>query len=144
MLIAKFKPEHLTGLALQDAQLHLSRELTTPGFGDTLAQSGFAFTALLEGRVLAVAGVLPVWENRAVAWALLAQGAGQHFLPLHRAVHGFLKQTPFVRVEAFVDADFGAGHRWMRMLGFVNETPHAPMRKYTPDGRDCFLFSRVK
>jgi hypothetical protein len=94
--------------------------------------------------VIGCAGVQEVWAGRAVAWALLSDSAGPNFAAIHRAVHGFLKQCPWQRVEAFVDADFEAGQRWMRMLGFTNETPDAPMRKYTPDGKDCFLYSRVK
>ena len=40
-----------------------------------------------------------------------------------------------------VDAAFPQAIRWACMLGFTCETPE-PMRRYTPDGRDAYLFSR--
>jgi len=144
MQIVRFTPAHLAALELQDAQIHLSSELTRPGYGDMLAAAGQSFSALAGDRVVCVAGLLPQWEGRAIAWALLSRQAGRYFLPVHRAVHGFLAQSAFRRVEAFVDAEFSRGCRWLEMLGFDNETPGAPMRKYTPDGKDCFLYARVK
>jgi hypothetical protein len=48
----------------------------------------------------------------------------------------------FRRLEMAVDAEFTAGLRWARMLGFTCETPE-PMKAYTPAGRACYQFARV-
>lgn len=142
MRVARFQPEHLAQIELQEAQGHMSAEIARPGAGQMLANGGAAFSGLVGDTVIAIGGVYEVWPGRGVAWALLSRHAGAHMVAIHRAVHGFLLQCQLPRVEAFVDADFGAGMRWMRALGFELETP-APMRKYTPHGRDCYLFSRI-
>lgn len=51
-----------------------------------------------------------------------------------RVVRGWLLQTSYPRVDAVVSADFKAGHKWMRMLGFMQEGP--VRRLYMPDGQD--------
>lgn len=145
MKLVKFRASHLAALTLQPAQAGFGLEFANPDYGLQLEASTAAFTGLSDdGAVIGCAGVQEVWRGRAVAWALLSGTAGQHFKAIHRAAHGFFQQGPWQRIEAFVDADFKAGQRWVTMLGFTNETPNAPMRKYTPDGKDCFLYSRVK
>lgn len=141
MIVARCTPAHLAQIELQPAQGHLSGEVARTA--DMLSH-GQSFVGVVDGRVIAAAGVLEVWEGRGIAWALLSRHAGAHMVAIHRAVAGFLAQCPLPRVEAFVDADFAAGMRWMRALGFENETPTGPMRKYTPGGRDCYLFARIK
>jgi RimJ/RimL family protein N-acetyltransferase len=60
---------------------------------------------------------------------------------IHKAVQRFLEATEFKRVEAFVDSDFEPGHRWIKMLGFEYE---GYMKNFSPLGRDCLLYSRIK
>ena len=144
MNIVRFCPEHLDLIDLQDAQGHMSAEIAQPGRAARLAQGGQAFTGIDGGEVVVIGGVLEQGRGRGVAWALLSRQAGRHMVAIHRAVRGYMLQSPLPRIEAFVDADFAAGVRWMTALGFVNETPTGPMRKYTPDGRDCYLFARIK
>lgn len=102
-----------------------------------MLRAGPAFTALHGETVLACAGVVEVWAGRALAWALIAEDAGRHMLGIHRAVSGFLMQAPYRRIEATVDEGFEAGHRWLRLMGFVLETPNG-MRGFNPDGRGGF------
>jgi hypothetical protein len=61
---------------------------------------------------------------------------------VHRATQRMLTATTIRRIEAHVDCNYAAGHRWVAMLGFVKEG--GPMRAFTPDGRDCDLYARVK
>jgi RimJ/RimL family protein N-acetyltransferase len=82
-----------------------------------------------------------MWDNRAQAWALIAAGAGRHFVRMFRAMKSFLELQDIRRIEATVDARFEQGHRMMRMLGFEYE---GLMRAYLPDGRDCALYGRVR
>jgi hypothetical protein len=142
MRIEAFRPEHLERLRLQPAQAHFGAQFMQPGYADML-RSGPSFTALHGDTVLGCSGVVEVWPGRALAWALIADEAGRHMLGIHRAVLGFLMQAPYRRIEATVDAGFEAGHRWIRLLGFACETPLG-MRGFNPDGRDSFLYSRVK
>lgn len=143
IVVTAFRPEHLRRLSLQPAQAQFSAEVIKPGYGDMLVSGGPSFTAMSGGEVLACAGIADVWEGRGIAWALVGERAGRHMLAIHRAVSGFLIQAPYRRIEAMVDAGFDEAHRWIKLLGFQCETPDG-MRGFTPDGRDSFLYSRVK
>ena len=141
MNIIQFQPDHLEKLLLQPAQENARRYLGNPEYGAALALPGLAFTAVEGERVLAMAGVLPRWEGRAEAWALLSHDLRRNFIRIHRAVLHFLDTTDIRRIETAVDANFDDGLVWADMLGFKNE---GLMRCYTPEGRDCYRFARVK
>lgn len=142
--IVRFIPDHLEMIKLQNHQMSIAEEMLKPGYGHMLASSGPAFTAIDGDEVIGCSGVAIAWQNRGIAWALLSRDAGKHFGFIHRSVKGFLDSSNIRRIEAFVETDFTNGIRWMKMLGFVNETPETPMRCYTPSGKDCYLFARVR
>jgi RimJ/RimL family protein N-acetyltransferase len=141
MQIVPYKPEHLTNLLLQPAQAYMRPFFDDPQYGRALAIPGKAFTAIECDRVLGCAGLIPYWEGRAEAWSLLANDIKGNFVPIHMAALRFLDSCGFRRVEAHVDADFGCAKRWMDMLGFQYE---GPLKAYTPDGRDCLRYARVR
>lgn len=141
MRIFAFHPNHARQIKLQSAQSHVKDDLLQPGIAESLANAGQSFTAIESDQVIAIAGIAMQWEGRAIAWALVSEDAGKHFLAIHRAVRGFLDQCDIRRIEAFVDSDFEQGMKWMKMLGFENE---GLMRKFSIIGNDCYLFARVK
>lgn len=141
MNITRFKAAHLAALELQDAQEYFRSEFVNPEYGEQLAASPWAFTGMVDGRVIVCSGVHEVWAGRGVAWALISKDAGAHFFAVHRAVSGFLKQAPLRRIEAMVDAGFQAGIRWAEMLGMQRE---GLMRAYSPTGNDYFIYSRIQ
>lgn len=141
MNIIPYKAEHLDALLLQPAQEGVRRYFGDPEYGKMLELPGHAFTAMEGDRVLAMAGVMPRWEGRAEAWALLSGDLKAHFLRIHCAIRRFLRETPIRRIETAVDANFPEGIAWAEALGFKNE---GLMRRYTPEGRDCFRFARIK
>lgn len=143
MIVTAFRPEHLKALQLQPSQAAFSLEIVKPGYAEMLQEGGPAFTAKDGDNVIACAGVAEVWTGRAMAWALISEQAGRHFLGIHRAVDGFLKQAQYRRIEATVDDGFDQAHRWMRMLGFQCETPDG-MPGFLPDGGRSFLYAKVK
>ena len=128
-------------IATQPAQQYLHRIVDVRADFTELANQGLAWTAESENRILAIAGVEPQWENRAIAFALIAESAGAHFRAIHSAVADFLNRTPFRRIEATVDVGFKQGHRWIKMLGFEIE---GYMKAYRPDGADMLLYARVR
>lgn len=143
MKVVAFHPDHVRALELQDAQQYFAGTLSGDEYARALAKSGAAFTALDGDRVIACSGCVEIWDNRAMAWALISKDAGRHMLGIHKAVAGFLSGAKWRRIEATVDAGFESGMRWMGMLGFVRETQN-PMKAYRPDGGNCYLFARVK
>lgn len=140
MRIERFRAAHLALLDVQQAQRDLRAQLGDPAYGDALAATQWAFTALEGEKVLGCGGVHRVWEGRGVAWALVSTHAGPHFRAIHRAVAGFFEQCDLRRIEMVVDANFPAGHRWAKMLGMTAE---GVMRGYSPAGDDYVLYARV-
>ena len=128
-------------ITTQPAQQYLHKIVDVRADFTDLAQRGLAWSAEHEGRVIAIAGVEPQWENRAIAFALIAESAGEHFKAIHSAVVDFLNRAPFRRIEATVDVGFAQGHRWIKMLGFELE---GYMKAYRPDGADMLLYARVR
>lgn len=141
MEVVVFRPEHFDMLNEQDVTQVL-REYTSPDHAEKLAGCKYAFTGVEEGRVLICAGLVEYWKDRAVAWAVVDTNCKPHFWKIHKAVKRFLEVAPYRRIEAEVDVDFEAGHRWAEMLGFTLEAPL--MRAYHPNGRDCSLYAKVR
>lgn len=141
MNVVPYQPEHLQDLILQPAQAMLQPMMRDREYADQLAQTSEGYTWLVDGKVIACLGVIPIWENRAAAWGLIGENARRHLTFVHRGVRRFLDLTQYRRVETPVSTNFVEGHRWARMLGFVNE---GTMRAYMPDGSDCDLYARIK
>ena len=140
MMIVAFNPSHLDRLLLQPSQALMQPTLADPSYGPSLAAAGPAYSAVDGDAVFACAGIIPQWEGRAVAWALIASEAGRNMVRIHKAVSRALAVHQYRRIETAVASDFEQGHRWALMLGFERE---GRMRGYTPDGRDCDLYARV-
>lgn len=142
MRVVSLTADHVARLRLQPMQA-LSEPAVTHKEAEALASQGKGYAAVGEdGTVYAVAGILPQWEGRAIAWAMVAYNAGPHMVRITREIKRFLDECGYRRVEASVDAFFPQAHRWIRMLGFECETPE-PMRGYGYQGRPAFLYARV-
>jgi hypothetical protein len=138
--IVPFEPWHLEQIALQPAQAFVGPMLD-PDYGAELAAAGEAYSALMDGCVLASCGIVPVHPGLANAWALLSACGPDRFLRIHKAVARFLKRQPFRRVQTTVRSDFAAGHRWARALGFTAE---ARLEAWGPEGDDYHIYKRVR
>lgn len=141
MIVKPWKKGDTHRLSLQQNQIFHKEALNEETDFSDLAEQGLALTFERDGEVMMIAGLVPQWTNRAIAWTLISQNAGKHFIELHRYVDEFLENSNFDRVESMVDVGFEAGHRWMKMLGFEVE---GYMRKYRPDGGDMVLYARIK
>lgn len=141
MIVRPWQVHDTVKISMQPAQQYLHRIVDVRADFTELSNQGLAWTAEYDGKVLAIAGVEPQWENRAIAFALIAESAGQFFPAIHKAVRDFLIRAPYRRIEAAVDVGFKEGHRWITMLGFELE---GYMKAYRPDGADMLLYARIK
>lgn len=139
MIVRAFLPDDIKQMRLQPHQEYLKAWLNDTQLA--MAAEYPSRTGEVDGVPVASAGILPMWPGRYQAWAYLAADAGKYMTKIHREVYGFLESTDAKRVEAVVDSDFRAGHRWIKLLGFEWE---GTMRCYTPDGRDCDRYARVR
>ena len=99
MIVERFKAEHLENLVLQPAQEYARANIAAKGYGESLAKFD-AFSAIVDGRVVACAGVVPVWDGRGDAWALIAADIGPGGMhDLHFAVKRYLRQSTLRRTR---------------------------------------------
>lgn len=134
-------PQHIMFLHAQDVQEPEQRRVFASG--EMLAMEGaLAQSAWLEERCIAAAGLIPMGEGRAFAWALLGREVRPYLLTISRRIVGMLNTCEFRRVEMVVRADFKQGQMWARMLGFECETPE-PMRAYFADGMAAYQYARI-
>ena len=139
--VEPFVVEHWERLTVQPAQRACLPWMTddiVPWLAEIEAYSAFAGDDLV-----AIAGLWEKWPGSAVVWSFLSEAAGPHMIPLTRAIRRFLELRAPRRIEAYVDADFGPGRRWVELLGFTCETPDT-MRAFTPDGGAQYLYSRIR
>lgn len=141
MEVVKLEASHVEWLLKQKA---------TQGFGtfwtkqhtERLEKDRYAYTGIEGDRILFCAGVVEYWPGRGEAWAILDQALKTDFLKVHNAVKRFLDICPLKRIEATVDFEFEAGHRWVELLGFRLEAER--MQSYRMDGGDASLYARVR
>jgi hypothetical protein len=138
--VVPFKAEHLAAIKLQSMQAHLSNWVTMEQ-GRGLEEYP-SYTAMIDGTPVGAAGVLHMWAGRSMAWAFISKTNPHSFLRSHRTVKKFLDGCYTKRIEMTVDCDFPEAHRWAKMLGFTMECER--MKHYSPDGRDCALYARIR
>ena len=99
-------------------------------------------SAIEDGEVIAIAGIMPKWEGSGIAWAWLTRGWFKHARAITEEVIRGLDASPLDRIEMAVKIDFDRGHRWAERLGFDLETQVA--HKWGPDGASYSIYSRVR
>ena len=140
-MIVPYEPDHLSKLLLQPAQAIMQPSLADPAYGQSLKEAGPAYSLIVDGEVLGCMGMVKQWDERAIAWGLISGGAGRHFRRIHKAVLATMDLHRFRRIETSVTCNFENGRRWAQSLGFAYE---GTMKAFTPDGRDCDLFAKVR
>jgi hypothetical protein len=140
--VVKLKAEHLEELLSHEHNAGM-RAFCTPEYARMLETRDLAYSVVTAtGRVVLCGGVAKYWETRGEAWAFLDQKCKEYMLGIHRAVKKFLSECGVKRIEASVYADYEAGHRWVRLLGFNLEAER--LKSYFPGGKDAALYAMVR
>lgn len=141
MKIVALTPAHVLAVQMQQAQAYASSLITAQHAADLATAKGVAWAGLDGDTVIGCAGLLEMHPQRAMAWAMFSNDALRQFKTIHRIVSNAIEAAPWRRIEMTVDAQHRAAIAWAERLGFECE---GLMAAYTPDGRDCFLYARVK
>jgi RimJ/RimL family protein N-acetyltransferase len=141
MIVERLRPEHIVSVNLQPAQARVAGVISFQYAEHLCTLPGVGWAVTDGDTALACGGIVEVWPNRAQSWALFSAEVLPRFRAVHRLVTNVLNDAPWRRIEMDVDAEHAAGFAWATRLGFQNE---GLRRKYTADGRDVFLFARVK
>lgn len=136
-----FRAPHVDEMAIQADQAWLMDHYSLDDL--KVLEGRYAATVLKDGVPVMCTGAAELSPARCSVWAILsARIDAALFREIHPLAKTFLGVLPYRRVEAVVDVDFRAGHRWVRALGFEQEA--ARMRGYELDGRDCALYAKVR
>ena len=140
--VVRFNREHLKAMNADPR----ARGIIDSASDDNLTRlekNEYSYTAIEGDRVLCCAGLVMLgFEHRYEAWAIVAADARDRFIAIHHLVRTFLKGCPVRRIEATIECEYTAAHRWASSLGFVEEAKC--MRGYRFDGQDCALYARIK
>lgn len=141
--VVPYRAWHLDALIAGSVQPAQRRSVShvPAGIGKVYEMPGLALTALDGDHVLMVGGVLPLTLRMGSLWAVLAEDAGAHMLRLHRGTLRFLEIGKWRRLEATVEVGFGAGCRWLELLGFTLESPRV---SYGDNGEDHLAYVKVQ
>lgn len=128
-MIVPFKAWHLLAIDLQEEQSGM-RARFDPDYAAAL-EGDRARSALVDGKVVACAGLSCDEDGRTFAWAVLGVDARPAMLEATRACRGVLAGAG--EVWTMLRQGFEPGEKWLRMLGF--ERAMRPV-EHGPDGRD--------
>jgi len=99
------------------------------------AEGGIGISFFAGQVFLGAGGIMPIHDFRAVAWGIFVPGYPQHFLGVWRISRAFIAERlkTYPRIEAYIDPDFSRSVRFVKALGFREETARKPY--FFPDGR---------
>ena len=107
------------------------------------------YTAIFEGLIVGVGGLVIHWEGVAEVWLMLTDNCkkdGFHGVIALTAIKDkmeeLIKINNIRRAQATVRIDFPQAIKMIEFFGFKNETPNA-MEQYCPDKGDAYRYSRI-
>jgi len=140
MIVQPFKPYHIDLLRAQGVQGAQLGEVSLVLGAYENVPPGPAVTGFEGDRILICGGIAKIAPGNGICWALLAADPGKHMHALHFAVKRFISLQPWRRLEATVEEGFGAGCRWVELLGFKFE---GSMPKYGPKGETHLRYGKT-
>lgn len=113
-------------------------------FVDEVVVKNLSFTAVNNGKIICSGGIYPIWHGVGDAWFVGSNTIYDYPITITKLVKKTLNElmdiNNFHRVQAYVRHDWEDAQRWIKVLGMQNE---GTVRKYSTDGRDHILFSKV-
>jgi hypothetical protein len=133
--IIPFKPEHLE-------QIDLKENYNRADCPKTVVHTAFT---LMDGEtILAIMGGFPFVPGVVHFWAWIGKGVRRKPIAFQKkcleVIEWYEKNEKPRRIQWEVRADYEVGCRWAESLGLRRE---GLLRKWAPDGSDCYLYARV-
>lgn len=114
-------------------------------YSNPFAEHGVAFTAVEDGRILIVGGIMHFTENTGRCWTLVSKYAENRGVALVRVtkskLESLMETMHLHRVETCNIADAEDHHKWCRLLGFTFE---GIMRCYDDQKRDYHRYAKFR
>ena len=145
MIIIDFEADHAKEIlngSVNNEKIRPAIEVSQ--FVETMVVKNLSFTGVLNGQIIACGGIYPIWDGVGDAWFIGTNMVFNHPIKVTKIVKKYLIElmsgNNFHRVQAYVRHDWEDAQRWIEVLGMQKE---GIVRKYSPDGRDHILFSKV-
>ncbi len=144
MQITEFKKEHIDLFDFNAVAKQFEGDCYNKANTGAIAEMGNTWSMVEDGRVLAMAGIVRLWQGVGEAWSLFTPEALQYGVAFHlravKVLKSFFDQG-WWRIQTTVRADFETGIIWLVGMGFKDE---GVMEKYGPDGSDYIRYARVR
>ena len=102
------------------------------------------YTAVLNGEVVGIGGVVVLWKGVGEAWVILSRNCQnkpiEMFLCIKRVYKALIQSCELNRIQVVVRVDFPQSIKMIEKLGFERE---GLMRRYCPDGCDAYMYARI-
>lgn len=102
------------------------------------------YTALIDGKIIMVGGILPIWDGVGEVWAYITEDVRKNLIESYRCLSDMfdvlIKEKQLRRVEAHSRADFPAGQNMLEHLGFKYE---GCKEQHTRDGIDVYMYGKI-
>lgn len=145
MRLVDYKPEHIRSI-LDGNMDSLARKSfgIADDIADDLVAPGLSFSGIVDGYVIASAGIKPLWKGVGEGWFVASDNMPKKKLSVIKLIRenfdSMIQENNLVRVQAGVRADWLEAKRFAEFLGFEHE---GIMRKYGPDGQDYLRMARI-
>jgi hypothetical protein len=141
--LVPFNPVHLLYIELIDTQQYMVDLFIDPEYQRLLMQCE-PQTVIADGKIIGCGGVFKTAPHIGRVWSFLSVHSGPHMMFLTRKTIERLRRDDMPpRLEAIVRSDYGAGRRWVEVMGFKNETPEG-MAAYGFNGETYSQYSLVR
>ena len=111
------------------------------------ASLGEAWTACIEDRPIAAAGIIVLWPGVGVVWMTLTDDMAHYGIWLTRTTKAFLDEITIRhrlhRIEAVALEASPRNQRWLDALGFTSERDGVA-RQYLHDQRSVIRYERIR
>lgn len=143
--IAYFEPDHFFKLKLNSFdKANIEEHGDTDAMISELMSKGHSFSFIKENKIIALFGFYELWKGTIELWLIPSQEIQRHKFAGHKAslrFFTFLAQKFHAkRLQFAVCCSNMLADNWANRCYFQKE---GVMRKYSPDGFDYFLYSRI-
>lgn len=140
------KIQHIGEMQLRESEkAYLSADPRAKEKLNALVKLGVGGTIFKDNLIIGIIGYYQLWEGVYEVWAFPSTHVSQHAMTYLRMTKRYIqmmeKTHNVKRFQTLAIAD-DLHDRWMRFLGFTNETPNG-MREYSIFGQTFNLWSRI-
>jgi len=97
----------------------------------------------MDGRRLAMGGIVRLTKTTAMGWVELVPDAGSHIIKVYRTIKAWRDKTcreqGIIRFEAWIDVDNDVAIRFNEHLGLRKESV---MKNFMGIGKDAFMYAK--